>query len=142
MSKVMRYELHDGVKCSSEHFKFKVNIDEERLEHEKSQEIQKGNTISFTTYQQRENYLNQVEDNAIRHRSDENQYKARIAGKMPPNLAYNLLMNLITIREENNILKLIMIKHIELTAHYKQILIDLAIGVGGYSEVKKLEICI
>lgn len=140
MSKVMRYELYDGVKCSSEHFRFKVNIDEERLEYEKKQEMQKGDVIPFTTYQQRENYLNQVEDNAIRHRSDENQYKARIAGQMPPNLAYNLLTNLITVKEENDIFKLIMIKDIELTEYYKQILIDLARGVGGYSEVKELEI--
>lgn len=140
MSKVMRYELYDGVKCSSEHFRFKVNIDEERLEYEKKQEMQKGDVIPFTTCQQRENYLNQVEDNAIKHRSDENQYKARIAGQMPPNLAYNLLTNLITVKEENDIFKLIMIKDIELTEHYKQILIDLARGVGGYSEVKELEI--
>lgn len=142
MSKVMRYELHDGVKCSSEYFRFKVNIDEERLEYEKNQEIQKADIIPFTTYQQRENYLNQVEDNAIRHRSDENQYKARIAGQMPPNLAYNLLTNLITVKKENNIFKLIMVKDIELTEHYKQILIDIASGVGGYSEIKELEICI
>jgi len=142
MSKVMRYELHDGVKCSSEHFRFKVNIDEERLEYEKNQKAQKDNMIPFTTYQQRENYLNQIEDNAIRHRSDENQYKARIAGQMPPNLAYNLLTNLITVKEENDIFKLIMIKDIELTEHYKQILIDLAIGVGCYRGIKQLEICV
>ena len=61
---------------------------------------------------------------------------------MPPNLAYNLLTNLMTVRKEKNIFKLIMVQEIGLTEHYKQILIDLANAIGSYRDVEKLEICI
>ena len=50
--------------------------------------------VEHTTMNDRERYLNQIENEAIHHRNDETQLKAKWAGTLATNTAYNLLKNL------------------------------------------------
>ena len=94
----------------------------------------------ITTLAQREKYLNDVENAGIHTRSDYTQFRARIAGQFPVNLGYDLLTNTINAKKRNNVLEITMYKLIDLTEHYKQCLMDLAKGIGGYEGVNKLEL--
>lgn len=91
------------------------------------------------TLAQREKYLNETENAGIHTRCDYTQFRARIAGNFPINLAYDLLKNMIDVKKKDTIFEVIMHKAVELTEHYKQLLISHAKGIGGYAGVNQLE---
>lgn len=90
------------------------------------------------TLAQREKYLNQVENSAIYARCDYTQYRARIAGQFPVNLAYDLLTNMVEVKKEENVLKIAMHKPVPLGKNLVQLLLNHAKGIGGYAGVDEL----
>lgn len=95
--------------------------------------------VEILTLNQKEKYLNQVENSAIHSRSDYTQFRARIAGQFPINLAYSLLKNMIDIKKQDDILEIAMYKEVPLSEHYKLLLLNHAKS-GGYAGVNQLEI--
>ena len=93
----------------------------------------------IVTLNQRETYLNQVENAGIHKRCDYTQFRARIAGNFPINLGYDLLKNMIDVKKHDTIFEVVMHKTVELTDHYKKLIINHAKGIGGYAGVDKLE---
>jgi hypothetical protein len=93
----------------------------------------------IVTLNQRETYLNQVESTGIHTRCDYTQFRARIAANFPINLGYDLLKNMIDVKRQDTIFEVTMHKAVELTEHYKQLLLNHTKGIGGYSGVDKLE---
>ena len=98
-----------------------------------------GMTEEDNQLHKQENYLNQIENSGIHARCDYTQFRARIAGQFPINLAYNLLTSMIGVKRQENVLKLTMHKQVPLSQHYKQLLLKHATGVGGYAGVSELE---
>ena len=98
-----------------------------------------GEIQEIVTYNQRESYMKKEEDAAILNRTDYTQYRAKIAGQFPINLGYDLLRNIIDVKKKGEIFEITMLKKVELTEHYKQLLVNNANGVGGYSGVDQLE---
>ena len=99
----------------------------------------KAEVEKIVTLNQRETYLNQVENAAIYARCDYTQFRARIAGNFPINLGYDLLKNMIDVKKHDTIFEVVMHKTVELTDHYKQLIINHAKGIGGYAGIDKLE---
>lgn len=99
----------------------------------------KAEIKKIVTLNQRETYLNQVENAAIYARCDYTQFRARVAGNFPINLGYDLLKNMIDVKKHGTIFEVIMHKTIELTDHYKQLIINHAKGIGSYVDVEELE---
>ena len=95
--------------------------------------------IEIITLAQREKYLNETENAGIHTRSDYTQFRARIAGQFPVNLGYDLLSNMIDAKKKDNVFKITMHKFVELTEHYKQLVLNHASGIGGYVGINKLE---
>ena len=91
------------------------------------------------TLAQREKYLNQVENSAIYARCDYTQYRARIAGQFPINLAYDLLTNMVEVKKDENVLNVTMHKPVPLGDNYAQLLLQHAKGIGGYAGINELE---
>lgn len=91
------------------------------------------------TLAQREKYLNETENSGIHTRCDYTQYRARIAGQFPINLGYDLLTNMIGAKKKDSVLEITMHKRVPLSEHYKQCLLGLAKGIGGYVGVDELE---
>lgn len=98
-----------------------------------------GMTEEDKQLHKQENYLNQVENSGIHARCDYTQFRARIAGQFPINLAYTLLTSMTGVKRQENVLKLTMHKQVPLSQHYKQLLLKHATGVGGYAGVSELE---
>ena len=101
----------------------------------------KAEIEEIVTLNQREKYLNETENAGIHTRCDYTQFRACIAGSFPINLAYDLLKNMIDVKKKDTIFEVIMHKAVELTEHYKQLLISHAKGIGGYAGVDELEFC-
>ena len=99
----------------------------------------KAEIEEIVTLNQRETYLNQIENAGIHTRCDYTQFRARIAGQFPINLGYNLLKNMIDVKKKDTIFEVIMHKAGELTEHYKRLMISHAKGIGGYAGVDELE---
>ncbi len=99
----------------------------------------KAEVEKIVTLNQRETYLNQVENAAIYARCDYTQFRARIEGNFPINLGYDLLKNMIYVKKHNTIFEVVMRKTVELTDHYKQLIINHAKGISGYVGVDELE---
>lgn len=95
--------------------------------------------VEILTFNQRNNYLKKEEDSAIFNRSDYTQFRARIAGQFPVNLGYDLLSNMISVKKKDSILEITMHKTVELTEHYKQLLMSHAKGIGDYTGVDETE---
>ena len=120
---------------------------------EEGREVDKANSPTFkimkrrpqaeieeiVTLNQREKYLNQVENSGIHARCDFTQLRARIAGQFPINLAYTLLTSMIGVKRQENVLKLTMHKQVPLSQHYNQLMLKHATGVGEYAGVNELE---
>lgn len=98
-----------------------------------------GMTAEDKLLHEREKYLNQVENSGIHARCDYTQYRARIAGQFPTNLAYTLLTNMVEVKREENVLKITMHKLVILGENYVQLLLNHAKGIGGYAGVNELE---
>ena len=98
-----------------------------------------GMTAEDKLLHEREKYLNQVENSGIHTRCDYTQYRARIAGQFPVNLAYDLLTNMVEVKKQEHVLKVTIHKLIPLGENYMQLLLNHAKGIGGYAGVNKLE---
>ena len=126
MATVYRYEGRDAVKTANSAFKLLTRATEAEI-------------IQHTTQAERENYLNLVEQQAITHRSDETQYRAKLVGSLKPSQAYNFLSNLLSINKVGGTFEVIMGEDIELTEFSKKIILDQANAIGAYYGVEKLE---
>ena len=98
-----------------------------------------GMTAEDKLLHEREKYLNETENSGIHARCDYTQYRARIAGQFPTNLAYTLLTNMVEVKREENVLKITMHKLVPLSEKYVQLLLKHAKGIGGYAGVNELE---
>jgi hypothetical protein len=98
----------------------------------------KAEVTEIITLAQREKYLNETENSAIYTRCDYTQYRARIAGQFPINLAYDLLTNMVKVKREEHVLKITMHKLIPLSENYVQLLLKHAKGIGGYAGVSEI----
>jgi hypothetical protein len=98
-----------------------------------------GMTAEDKLLHEREKYLNETENSGIHARCDYTQYRARIAGQFPVNLAYALLTNMVEVKREENVLKITMHKMVPLSENYVQLLLKHAKGIGGYAGVNELE---
>ena len=126
MATVYRYEGRDAVKTANSAFKLLTRATEAEI-------------IQHTTQAERESYLNMVEQQAITHRSDETQYRAKLVGSLKPSQAYNFLSNLLSINKVGGTFEVIMAEDIELTEFSKKIILDQANAIGAYYGVEKLE---
>ena len=126
MSKVFRYEGRDAVKTANTSFKIIARASEAEI-------------IQHTTLMQRENYLNQVEQKAITHRTDETQYRAKLANRLKPSQAYDFLSNLRTVRKIGAVFELYTAKEVDLTEYSLEMILLEANAVGGYRGIEKLE---
>lgn len=125
-AKALRHEKRDAVQCSGNDFYIKANKSEAEI-------------IEITTQSERENYLNKEETAGIHTRCDYTQVRAKIAGTLPPNLGYNLLTGIVGIRKRGLIFEMIMTKTVELTEHYKQLVLAQANAIGSYNGVEELK---
>ena len=98
-----------------------------------------GMTEEDKQLHKQESYLNQVENSGIHARCDYTQYRARIAGQFPTNLAYALLTSMTGVKSRDSVLEITMHRSVHLSQHYKQLLLKHATGVGGYAGVSELE---
>lgn len=98
-----------------------------------------GMTAEDKLLYEREKYLNETENSGIHARCDYTQYRARIAGQFPTNLAYTLLTNMVEVKMEKNVLKITMHKLVTLGENYAHLLLNHAKGIGGYAGVNELE---
>lgn len=119
---------------------------------EEGRDVDKANVHSFkivkrrpqaeikeiVTLNQREKYLNEAENSGIFARCDYTQFRAKIAGQFPINLCYDVLTSMIAVKKKGEVLEVTMHKSVELTEHYKQLLINMANAVGGYTGVNEL----
>jgi hypothetical protein len=126
MSKVYRYEGRDAVKTANTGFKILTRATEAEV-------------IAHTTQAEREEYLAEVEQRAITNRSDETQYRAKLAATLKPSQAYNFLSNLKTVCKVGDIFEVHMSQDVLLTNHSRGLILSAANAVGGYSGVKKME---
>ena len=129
MSKVYRYEGRDTVKTANLGFKILARATEVEV-------------MQHTTQTERESYLNWLEQQAITHRSDENQLKAKWANTLPTNAAYNFLSNMRTVQKVGKMLQLLMDKEIELTEYSREIILAQANAVGEFMGVERLEVLV
>ncbi|MFK7973978.1 MAG: hypothetical protein AB8B66_03860 [Rickettsiaceae bacterium] len=125
-AKCLIHEKRDAVKTSNDNFYIKVNkTSEELVEHREQDEMHK--------------YLNQVEQDSITNRSDETQFKARIANSFSSRTAYILLKNLSVIRKTEVVLELHLVSCCSLTPSEETRLLWQAQSIGGYAEISKIK---
>jgi hypothetical protein len=129
MSKVYRYEGRDAVKTANTGFKILTRAPEAEV-------------IAHTTQAERESYLAEVEQRAIIHRSDETQYRAKLAATLKPSQAYNFLSNLKTVCKVGDVFEVHMSQNVLLSDHSQGLILSAANAVGGYSGVRKMEFII
>jgi hypothetical protein len=91
----------------------------------------------IVTQAEREAYLKETEDKAIHCRTDESQYRAKIANSLDLSQAYNFLSNLKTVRRVGEVFEIFMAKEVELTPYSLKMLLQEANAVGGYAGVDK-----
>ena len=127
MSKVYRNESRDAIKTANTSFKILARASEAEI-------------IQHTTLAEREDYLTQVEQQAITQRSDENQYRAKLANRLKLSQAYDFLSNLSNVRKNGIIFELHMAKKIDLTEYSLAMILQEANAVGGYRGVEQLKI--
>lgn len=109
MRKVYRYEGRDAVKTANSGFKILARAPEAEV-------------IAHTTQAERDSYLNSVEQRAITHRSDESQYRAKLAATLKPSQAYNFLSNLKTVCKVGDVFEVHMSQNILLTDHSRTLI--------------------
>ena len=124
---VYRLEERDAVKTANTGFKILARATEAEV-------------IAHTTQAERESYLNSVEQRAITHRSDETQYRAKLAATLNPSQAYNFLSNLKTVCKVGDTLEVYISKNVFLADHSRELILSAANAVGGYSGVRKMEV--
>lgn len=125
-SKCMKYEKRQAMQVNNLNFKITASMTEAEI-------------VSYTSLTDRDKYLNETESRAYTHRSDENQYRAKLVGTMKPWQAFNFLSNLVNINKVDATLELHIAKHVELTPHSLKTILKEANAVGGYEGVNELE---
>jgi hypothetical protein len=125
-SKCMYFEKRQACQINNENFRITARASEAEV-------------VEHATLQKRDNYFSEVETRAYTHRTDENQYRAKLVGTMKPWQAYNFLSNLKTVRKVGDTLELYIAKQVELTAYSLETVLQEANAVGGYCGVEKLE---
>ena len=129
MTDVLKNEKRDAVQTSNDNFYIKANKKpEELIEHREQAEMHK--------------YLNQVEQDSITNRSDETQFKARIANSFSPRTAYILLKNLSFIRKTEEVLELHLTSRCSLTPSEETRILWQAQSIGGYGDTQELKFVI
>lgn len=123
------YEKRQAVQCQSENFYIKANKT-------------KAEIAERTTQDDRDKYLANVEQNAIIHRSDEAQYRAKLANRLKPSQAYDFLSNLKAVRKVGEVFEVIMQKTVELSDYSLKMILQEAQAVGGFAGVEELEIVV
>lgn len=132
MVKTLKGELRDVVKTSSENFYIKANKTPEELK-------------KYNEQADINQYLNEIEQQSITNRSDETQFKARIANKLSPYTAYNFLKNLMFIGQKgrtSECLTFYLTHPVSLTPSEESRLLIEAQSIGGYAGIERLKICI
>jgi hypothetical protein len=102
----------------------------------------KAEIVEHTTMQERERYLNKIETDAIHHRSDETQLKAKWAGRLAPSTAYNLLKNLSYWRIVGGVMEIYLQKGMDMLEMQKKVLLSQIQAVGAYQEVKEFKLIV
>lgn len=125
MSKALASEKRNAVQINNTGFKIKANLTQEQL-------------VEYTTLAQREVYLSEVEDRAITHRSDETQFRAKLAGVLGER-SYDILPHLVCIEKKDEVFELHLNKTLELTKQTKDAILKEANAVDGYKGVERLE---
>lgn len=124
--KCLIYEKRDAVQTSNDNFYIKANKKpEELIEHREQAEMNRC--------------FNQVEQDSITNRSDENQFKARIANSFSPQTAYIFLKNLSFIRKTEEGLELHLASRCSLTLSEETRLLWQAQSIGGYADTQELK---
>jgi len=125
----LKYEKRDAVATSGLNFRILANAtDTEKIEHE--------------IENQQETYLQNVETRAVIHPSSYTQFRAKVVGTFSKKLAYNLLVSIISVRKKDMVFEINMTKNVELTEHFKRLLLAQANAVGGYKGVDELEVSV
>jgi hypothetical protein len=109
--KCLRFEMRDAVKTGNDNFRIKANITPIN-----QKEIDKEKQI--------EQYLAEVEQNAITHVCPENQLKARIANVLEPIRAYTLLSNIKDLAVIGGIVRIYLRTDCQLSWHEKDVVLS------------------
>ena len=125
----LKYELRDVVKTANPGFYIKGNQTPAEI-------------VEHTTMQERERYLNQIENDAIHHRSDETQLKAKWAGRLAINTAYNLLKNLRYWRIVGGVMEIYLKKGMDMLEMQKDTLLSQIQAVGAYQEIQEFKLIV
>lgn len=126
VAKCLAHEKRNPVRCNLLNFKImKLRTEEEKQE--------------VVTFNKCDKYLKKTENEGIFARSDETQYRARIAGNLPTFLAYDILDNMTRIRKTEQTLEIWLDKPVEVPENQLHNLLNHAKGIGGYMGVDKLE---
>ena len=129
-AKCMVYEKRQACQINNENFRITARMTACEL-------------ANHTTLAEREKFLNNVETEAIMHISPYNTLRAKLAGSLPPSVAYNLLSRLIYFNTYDNILKMQLTSEIVLSERNQDTILQEANAVGGsYAGVNELEIII
>jgi len=118
-------EKRDAVKINNLGFKINANLT-------------KADIIKRTQLAKIEAYLSEVETKAITSRSDETQFRAKLAGVLGKR-AYDILPHLVSIEKQEEVFKLHLNKTLELTEQMKCSILKEAKAVDGYRGIERLE---
>ena len=122
---VLLNEKRDAVKINNLGFKINANLT-------------KADIIKRADYAKIEAYLSEVETKAITSRSDETQFRAKLAGVLGKR-AYDILPHLVSIEKQEEVFKLHLNKTLELTEQMKCSILKEAKAVDGYRGIERLE---
>jgi len=125
MSKVLANEKINAVQINNTNFKINANLT-------------KADIIKRTQLAKIEAYLSEVETKAISNRSDETQFRAKLAGVLGKR-AYDILPHLVSIEKQGEVFKLHLNKTLELTEQMKNSILKEAKAVDGYRGIERLE---
>ena len=126
LAKCLAHEKRNPVRCNLLNFKImKLRTEEQKQE--------------VVTFNKCDKYLKKTENEAIFARSDETQYRARIAGNLPMFLAYDILYNMTRIHKTEQTLEIWLDKPVEVPENQLRNLLNHAKSIGGYMGVDKLE---
>lgn len=109
--KCLKYEKRDAVKTGNDNFYIKANHTKEELAVVKRE-------------QQVQQYLAEVEQQAIDHVCPENQLKARIANVLEPIRAYALLLNIKDLAVIGSIVRIYLRAECQLSGHEKDVVLS------------------
>lgn len=95
-----------------------------------------GMTAEDKIWRQQENYLEGVEQMAMRHVSPENQFKGKLVGTLERSVAYNLLLAIQNTAEVGNMLVISLNRQIELTEQQRNVVLAQAQAVFNLEDMQ------